>query len=143
MKTSRSEKIEDIYLLVRWQRHRIVEGVLDSLAVLPISVHLVPDEGASRFLSYPISNVGNTWTALLKRAPLTRAELMVKRCFDIVVCNGGATDLAAADDGDRAIDHSWTLAGRCSLSNGVTDSTAGPSTSTSSGLCMFWRMALW
>ena len=44
----------------------------------------MPDEGASRFLSYPISNVGNTWTVVLKRAPLTRAELTVKRCFDIV-----------------------------------------------------------
>ena len=84
VEVARSERIEDIYLLVRWQHHRIVQGVLDSLAVLPISVHLVPDEDASRFLSYPISNVGNTWTAVLKRAPLTRAELMVKRCFDIV-----------------------------------------------------------
>ena len=28
--------------------------------------------------------MGNTWTAVLKRAPLSRAELMVKRCFDIV-----------------------------------------------------------
>ena len=81
---ARNERIEDVYLLIRWQHHRIVQGVLDSLAVLPISVHLVPDEGASRFLSYPISNVGTTWTALLKRAPLTRAEMMVKRCFDIV-----------------------------------------------------------
>ena len=84
VEAARSEKIEDIYLLVRWHHHRIVEGVLDSLAVLPITVHLVPDEDASRFLSYPMSNAGNTLTAVLKRAPLTRAELMVKRCFDLV-----------------------------------------------------------
>lgn len=81
----RSEKIDDVYLLVRWQHHRVIQGVLDSLAVLPISIHLVPDEGASRFLSYPISNVGNTWTAVLRRAPLTRAELFAKRCVDIVL----------------------------------------------------------
>ena len=27
---ARSEKIEDVYLLIRWQHHRIVQGVLDS-----------------------------------------------------------------------------------------------------------------
>jgi Undecaprenyl-phosphate glucose phosphotransferase len=84
IEVARTEKIEDIYLLVRWHHVRIIEGILDAFAVLPISVHLVPDEGASRFLSYPISNVGDTWTAALKRAPLTRAELSAKRTFDIV-----------------------------------------------------------
>ena len=40
--------------------------------MLPISVHLVPDESAAQFMSYPVANIGDTWTAVLRRAPLTR-----------------------------------------------------------------------
>lgn len=82
---ARRERIEDVHLLVRWHNHRIIDGILDALAVLPISVHLIPDENAARFLSYPIANIGDTWTAELRRAPLTRAELLAKRCFDLVL----------------------------------------------------------
>lgn len=79
---ARNDSIEDVYLLIRWSHHRIVDGIIDALAVLPISVHLVPDESAARFLSYPVANIGDTWTAVVKRAPLTRVELAAKRFFD-------------------------------------------------------------
>jgi Undecaprenyl-phosphate glucose phosphotransferase len=79
----RNEGIEDVYLLLRWRNDRTIDGILDALAVLPISVHLVPDNSAARFLSYPVANVGTTWTAVLKRTPLTRVELIAKRCFDV------------------------------------------------------------
>jgi Undecaprenyl-phosphate glucose phosphotransferase len=82
---ARDERIEDIYLLFNWQHHRAIDGILDALAVLPISVHLVPDESAARFLNHPIATVGGTWTAELRRAPLARIELVAKRCFDLVL----------------------------------------------------------
>ncbi len=82
---ARCERIEDIHLLVRWHHHRVIDGILDALAVLPISVHLVPDESAARFLSYPVASIGDTWTAELRRTPLTRFELAAKRCFDLVL----------------------------------------------------------
>lgn len=85
VQVARSEGIEDIYILVRWYRHRIIDGILDALAVLPISVHLVPDESAARFLNHPVANIGDTWTAVLKRTPLTRVELAAKRCFDLAL----------------------------------------------------------
>ena len=80
---ARNERIEEIYLLIAWYHHRVIDGILDALAVLPVSVHLVPDESAARFLNNPIANVGNTWTAELRRAPLTRAERAAKRFFDL------------------------------------------------------------
>jgi Undecaprenyl-phosphate glucose phosphotransferase len=89
IETARAATIEDIYLLVRWEHHRIIDGILDALAVLPISVHLVPDQTAARFLNYPISNVGETWTAVLRRTPLTRVELAAKRCFDLALATAG------------------------------------------------------
>jgi Undecaprenyl-phosphate glucose phosphotransferase len=85
IQVARSEQIEDIYLSIRWSHHRVIDGILDALAVLPISVHLVADESAARFLNYPAANIGDTWAAVLKRAPLTRLELAAKRCFDVVL----------------------------------------------------------
>jgi Undecaprenyl-phosphate glucose phosphotransferase len=85
IEVARAEAIEDIYLLIRWENHRIIDGILDALAVLAISVHLIPDETASRFLNYPVSNIGETWTAELRRTPLTRVELAVKRSFDLAL----------------------------------------------------------
>ena len=89
VQTARSERIEDIYLLVRWHHHRVIDGILDALAVLPISVHLVPDEHAARFLNHPVANVGSTWTTILRRAPLTRHELRAKRLVDLTLAAAG------------------------------------------------------
>jgi Undecaprenyl-phosphate glucose phosphotransferase len=83
IQVARDQRIEDIYLLFDWQHHRTIDGILDALAVLPISINLVPDESATRFLNHPIANVGGTWTAELRRAPLSRTELAAKRFFDV------------------------------------------------------------
>jgi Undecaprenyl-phosphate glucose phosphotransferase len=90
---ARSDNIEDIYLLIRWSHHRIIDAIIDTLAVLPISVHLIPDESAARFLNYPVANIGDTWTAVLRRAPLTRFELAAKRFFDISLASVGLLTL--------------------------------------------------
>jgi Undecaprenyl-phosphate glucose phosphotransferase len=90
---ARSDNIEDIYLLIRWSHHRIIDGIIDTLAVLPISVHLIPDESAARFLNYPVANIGDTWTAVLRRAPLTRFELAAKRFFDLSLASAGLLTL--------------------------------------------------
>jgi Undecaprenyl-phosphate glucose phosphotransferase len=85
IRAARSERIEDIYLLIGWHHRRAIDGILSVLAVLPISVHLIPDESAARFLSNPISNIGSTWTTELQRAPMTRSEIAAKRFFDVTL----------------------------------------------------------
>jgi Undecaprenyl-phosphate glucose phosphotransferase len=90
---ARDEQIEDIYLLVDWRHHRVIHVILDALAVLPISVHLVPDESVGQFLNYPITNIGGTWTAVLKRAPLSHTERAAKRCFDLCLATAGILTL--------------------------------------------------
>lgn len=90
---ARNENIEDVYLAVRWSHQWIIDGIIDALAVLPITIHLVPDENASRFLNYPIANIGETWTAVLKRSPLTRFELAAKRFFDFSLAVTGLLTL--------------------------------------------------
>jgi Undecaprenyl-phosphate glucose phosphotransferase len=89
IQAAKCERIEDIYLLIGWHHHRAIDGILSTLAVLPISVHLIPDESAARFLGNPISNIGTTWTTELQRAPMTRAELVAKRLFDVTLATTG------------------------------------------------------
>lgn len=86
---AKNEHIEDIYILMDWRHHRAIYQILNALAVLPISVHLVPDENTAQFLSYPITNVGHTWTAELRRAPLSRTERAAKRFFDLSLAATG------------------------------------------------------
>lgn len=90
---ARNERIEAIYLLLHWRNERTIDGILDALAILPISVHLMPDDSASRFLNHPIANVGDTWSAVLRPTPLTRAEQMAKRSFDIVLATAGLVSM--------------------------------------------------
>jgi Undecaprenyl-phosphate glucose phosphotransferase len=90
---AKNEQIEDIYLLVGWQHRRTIDCILSALAVLPISVHLIPDESAARFLNHPISNVGSTWTTELQRAPMTRGELVAKRFFDLSLATAALVTL--------------------------------------------------
>lgn len=80
---ARDKKIEDFYVVMDWRHHRAIYGILHALAVLPISVHLVPDENTAQFLNYPIANIGDTWTAVLRRAPLSHTERAAKRFFDL------------------------------------------------------------
>src|SRR5262249_7883349 len=54
IEVAKNENIEDIYLILRWHHHRTIDGILDALAVLPISIHLVTDESAARFLNHPV-----------------------------------------------------------------------------------------
>ncbi|QPF88082.1 undecaprenyl-phosphate glucose phosphotransferase [Bradyrhizobium genosp. L] len=81
---TREHRIEHVFLLMDWSRQHAINSILDALKILPIPVHLVPDANVSRFLSYPLANTGNTWTAELRRAPLSWKERALKRLLDIV-----------------------------------------------------------
>jgi Undecaprenyl-phosphate glucose phosphotransferase len=92
--TARQEHIEDIYLSIGWQHHRTIDCVLDALAVLPVSVHLVPDASAARFLNYPSTHIGSTWALNLRRPPLSGTERAAKRFFDVSLATAGLALLA-------------------------------------------------
>jgi Undecaprenyl-phosphate glucose phosphotransferase len=90
---AKDEQIEDIYILMDWRHHRAIYGILHVLAVLPISVHLIPDENTAQFLNHPITNIGDTWTAALRRAPLSHTERAAKRFFDLSLAVAGLVTL--------------------------------------------------
>jgi Undecaprenyl-phosphate glucose phosphotransferase len=85
IETARHETVEDIFLLIGWDRSRCIQNILSFLSVLPIPVHLVPDQNVARFLGYPMVHVGATWMAELRREPLTQGERALKRSLDVIL----------------------------------------------------------
>jgi Bacterial sugar transferase len=86
---SRRAPIEQLFLLIKWDHARLVEDVLSILRVLPLPIHLLPDENVARFLATPMLQVGTAWTAELNRAPLSVAEQALKRAFDVLAASLG------------------------------------------------------
>jgi Undecaprenyl-phosphate glucose phosphotransferase len=84
IETAHRHDIDDIFLLVGWQHSFTIDCILRTLSVLPIPVHLLPDENVSKYLGGPTIELGTTWGVEVQRAPLTRLEQVVKRAFDLV-----------------------------------------------------------
>lgn len=80
---ARENRIEHIFLLMNWSRQHAIDSILDALKILPVPVHLVPDAHAARFLRYPLVSTGGTFTAELRRAPLSWKERTLKRTLDL------------------------------------------------------------
>ncbi|WP_247766800.1 MULTISPECIES: undecaprenyl-phosphate glucose phosphotransferase [unclassified Bradyrhizobium] len=81
---ARENRIEHVFLLMNWSRQHAIDSILDALKILPLPVHLVPDANTARFLRYPLEGTGNTFTAELRRAPLSWKERALKRALDLV-----------------------------------------------------------
>jgi undecaprenyl-phosphate galactose phosphotransferase/putative colanic acid biosynthesis UDP-glucose lipid carrier transferase len=89
IEAARAEAVAEILLLIGWEQSGTIERITKMLSVLPLPVYLVPDENVIRYLSRREIDVGTTWAAEIQRAPLTRTEQFIKRCFDLI----GATSV--------------------------------------------------
>jgi undecaprenyl-phosphate galactose phosphotransferase/putative colanic acid biosynthesis UDP-glucose lipid carrier transferase len=89
IEAARAEAVAEILLLIGWERGGTIERITKMLSVLPLPVYLVPDENVIRYLGRREIDVGTTWAAEIQRAPLTRTEQFIKRCFDLI----GATSV--------------------------------------------------
>jgi undecaprenyl-phosphate galactose phosphotransferase/putative colanic acid biosynthesis UDP-glucose lipid carrier transferase len=91
---NRRETIECVFLLASWDDPHCVEVLTRELGILSIPIYLLPDRNVARLFSNRVVNIGNTWTAELKRAPLTWAEQLCKRIIDVVVATAALVALA-------------------------------------------------
>jgi Undecaprenyl-phosphate glucose phosphotransferase len=85
IEAARGESVETIFLVISWKHGRCIESILNVLSVLPVPIHLLPDENVARYLSRRTAQVGATWSAELKRAPLSKPEQSLKRSLDVLV----------------------------------------------------------
>jgi Undecaprenyl-phosphate glucose phosphotransferase len=83
IQVARRETVEEILILIGWEHSRTIENIANTLNVLPVPVYLLPDDNVARLLGGRAVNVGATWAAEIQRAPLSRLERFVKRCFDV------------------------------------------------------------
>jgi Undecaprenyl-phosphate glucose phosphotransferase len=85
IETSRREQIEDVFLSIPWNHCECIERIVAELRVLPLPVHLLPDQQVALFLARPLIHVGNTRAVELKRSPLTAGEQLLKRTIDLLI----------------------------------------------------------
>jgi undecaprenyl-phosphate galactose phosphotransferase/putative colanic acid biosynthesis UDP-glucose lipid carrier transferase len=85
---AQNERVDYIFLLLKWNRPQLINNLVQLLRPLPIPVHLLPDENVETFMAERGGNIGTTFTVELQRAPLSKAERMLKRTFDVVSAAG-------------------------------------------------------
>lgn len=83
--TCQNEAVDYIFLLMSWHNPRAIDNILRMLRVLPIPVHLLPDQDVGTLLAARPGNLGTAYTVELQRAPLTKTEQAVKRAVDIIL----------------------------------------------------------
>jgi len=79
-----NDAIECLMLQLDWARSGFIETLTRMLRVLPIPIHLLPDDNVASLLKSRPVTVGTSWTLELRRAPLSRFERFIKRTIDIL-----------------------------------------------------------
>jgi Undecaprenyl-phosphate glucose phosphotransferase len=89
VRISREEKIECVFIAASWDDRLQIDRLMQQLNVLSMPVYLLPDSNVAHFFGNRIVEVGTTWTAELKRAPLNRVERTCKRALDLIIASIG------------------------------------------------------
>ena len=83
IEAARSNSAAEVLLLMGWDHSWAIDSIAGMLSVLPIPVYLLPDENVSRYLDHRAVSLGTLRARRIQRAPLTSAEQLFKRCFDL------------------------------------------------------------
>lgn len=84
----RRSHLEDVVLLLPWSATHAVNACADSLMTIPVSVKLGPETIFDRFSEIHLSRLGPAIMLNLIRPPLTRIEVLSKRCIDFGLALG-------------------------------------------------------
>ena len=76
---------DSVFIALPWSEQALIERCVDAFMTVPVAIHLVPEAIMDRFQRPRISRIGGLTSLQLTREPLTQAEIMFKRCFDVVV----------------------------------------------------------
>ncbi len=73
-----------IYLLLPWSATEIIDRCAETFLSLPVEIHLGPEQILHKFEELELTKVGPLASLQLTRLPLSRAEILQKRIFDMV-----------------------------------------------------------
>ena len=80
----RSLEPDAIYLLLPWSATEIIDRCAETFLALPVEIHLGPERILHKFDEVELAKVGPLASLQLTRLPLSRAEIVQKRFFDLV-----------------------------------------------------------
>jgi Undecaprenyl-phosphate glucose phosphotransferase len=80
----RSLEPDAIYLLLPWSATETIDRCAETFLALPVEIHLGPEQILHKFDEVELAKVGPLASLQLTRLPLSRAEVVQKRCFDLV-----------------------------------------------------------
>ena len=72
-----------IYLLLPWSATEIIDRCAKTFLALPVEIHLGPEPILHKFDEVELAKVGPLASLQLTRLPLSRAEVVQKRVFDL------------------------------------------------------------
>ena len=88
---ARRQKLDDVFILVPWAKHEIIDRCVDAFLTVPAAIHLGPERVLERFEDVRISRVGALASLDLVRRPLTYMEQIAKRVFDFTIALAALT----------------------------------------------------
>ena len=77
----RSLEPDAIYLLLPWSATEIIDRCAKTFLALPVEIHLGPEQILHKFDEVELAKVGPLASLQLTRMPLSRAEVVQKRCL--------------------------------------------------------------
>ena len=80
----RSLEPDAIYLLLPWSATEIIDRCAETFLALPVEIHLGPERILHKFDEVELSKLGPLASLQLTRLPLSRAEIVQKRLFDLL-----------------------------------------------------------
>ena len=73
-----------IYLLLPWSATEIIDRCAETFLALPVEIHLGPEQILHKFDEVELAKIGPLASLQLTRLPLSRAEIVQKRLFDLI-----------------------------------------------------------
>jgi polysaccharide biosynthesis protein PslA len=85
---------DDIVIVAPWSDRAAIERYIDAFMTVPVDLHLGPERIFDRFVDVEITRLGPIASLRLTRRPLSAADALLKRTFDLVVATGALALLA-------------------------------------------------
>jgi Undecaprenyl-phosphate glucose phosphotransferase len=79
----RSLEPDAIYLLLPWSATDTIQRCTETFQTLPVEIHLGPEQILHKFDEVELAKIGPLASLQLNRLPLSRAEVVQKRFFDL------------------------------------------------------------
>jgi undecaprenyl-phosphate galactose phosphotransferase/putative colanic acid biosynthesis UDP-glucose lipid carrier transferase len=84
IEAARTHQADKVLIATVWSDLQRRKLICERLRVLPVPVLLLPDTSSEMLLTIPLTDMGRSPAVELQRAPLSPAELAVKRSFDLL-----------------------------------------------------------